>query len=71
MVQNTLENHQKSHPKSMQTPSKNHEKLMRKKDRFWGFPPGDPGIPLVPVRVPKINKTHTDILQKDNKRQTT
>ena len=49
-------------------PSKNRP---LKKVEKWKVLTGKPGPPLAPVRLPKINKTHADILQKDNKRQTT
>ena len=39
----------------------------QKKGRFWEVLPGHRD----PIRLPKIKETHADILQKDNKRQTT
>ena len=64
-MQTILENHQKSHPKSMPKPSKNHPKTDAKKESiFRGSNPQKPGDPRAPVRV-------TIGLQKDNKRKTT
>ena len=67
-MQKTLEIHLKSHPKSMQKPLKHYQQIDPEKGQILGIPAGrsrdDPGRPCGPVRVPKINKTHTDILQK-------
>ena len=47
----------------MKKPSKNRS---GKRTDFGKLRPESPGVPWAPIRLPKINKTHTDILQKDN-----
>ena len=63
----------------MPKPSKNHQKIdskKRSKNRGPGLAVAEkPGGAWAPVReticLHYINKTHTDIVQKDNKRKTT
>ena len=64
----SLKKSSKIDAKTMKKPSKNRS---GKRTDFGKLRPESPGVPWAPVRLPKINKTHTDILQKDNKRQTT
>ena len=69
MIENSLKNHQKNHAKWNQNPSKNHPKIDAEKHVKIEICPGpnpvQPGIDFIsPGKHIKVNKTHTDILQK-------